>query len=439
MKWIYIIFLAWLVNFESSYGQNIKFKTYQVEDGLSNNSVNDFENDPSGGLWIATWDGLNFFDGTTFQVYKRIADDPKSLPGNFIFKLQIDKKNVLWVKSTTQSISYKQEDDFINFYFDTEVEEVGLDLKGDLFITLGGDIYSYSSGEFKPCPSCVIAEKGTQALEDMLTNKYSEVEINEVLTDDLGQVWYATNKNGLFVFPPESPNLSEHHFFNYTTDAFYSYSINSNEIYTIHEDVFGNVWIGYKDGGMSMAYKNSGEIFSIYRHPTKNPNIPAEAIRAITQGSNGEIWLGYYNSGLFVSKDGLNDFKKFPLELAELNKDWSRIRSLHKDHESRIWVGTYAGIARIESDGSVHYFTAENNAFIPNNRNYDFIETDEGETLWVACWGGLAKYSFSKNEFVAFDGQDKLSLIIFGTCWNPMASYIWLLSAMVLSFGIKEI
>src|SRR5690606_8370963 len=150
------------------------------------------ENDATGGLWIATWDGLNYFDGSSFQVYKHTPDDPKSLPGNFIFNLLIDKQNVLWANSTRQSISYNPEDDFVSFYFESEVGDFGLDLKGELFIVLEGETYSFSTGEFKPCNSCVIADKGTQALKDLLIKKYPEVEINKVLTDDLGQVWYAT-------------------------------------------------------------------------------------------------------------------------------------------------------------------------------------------------------------------------------------------------------
>lgn len=408
MKWICVFFLIGLIGIGLCQAQNIKFKTYQVEDGLSNNSVNDFENDATGGLWIATWDGLNYFDGSNFQVYKHKPGDPKSLPGNFIFNLLIDKQNVLWVKSTSQSISYMQGEDFVNFYFESEVGDFGLDLNGELFIVLEGETYSFSTGEFKPCNSCVIADKGTQALKDLLIKKYPEVEINKVLTDDLGQVWYATIKNGLFVLPPENPDGPGPTFYNYTSDAFYPYSINSNEIYTIHEDVFGNVWIGYKDGGISMAYSNSGQIFSVYRHPVKNPAIPEETVRAITQGDGDQIWLGYYNSGLFVSEVGQETFQKYFLSQAKNNRDWDRIRSLFTDHSGSVWVGTYAGIARIDSDKQVRYFSAEDNALIPNNRNYNFIETDDRASLWVACWGGLAKYSFNSDEFVPFEGQEKL-------------------------------
>lgn len=409
MKWLSVIFLVGSISIVLCQAQNIKFKTYQVEDGLSNNSVNDFENDISGGLWIATWDGLNYFDGTNFQVYKHRPGDPSSLPGNFIFNLQLDRNNVLWVKSTTQSISYKDGEGFVSFYFEQEIEDFGLDLKGELYLDVAGETFSFANGEFISCPSCLSANRSPNLLEELLTRNYPDVEINKVLTDDLGQVWYATMKNGLFVLPPESPNVSEHKFYNYTADAFYPYSINSNEIYTIHEDVFGNVWVGYKDGGISMAYRNSGQIFSVFPHPTKNPAIPEETIRAITQGKNGEIWLGYYNSGLFVSKDGQETFKKFHLDSAKFNKDWDRVRSLHTDGTGKIWVGTYAGIARIDLDKGVRYFTADDNPYIPNNRNYNFAEADEGATLWVACWGGLAKYSVSEDAFVHFEGQEKLS------------------------------
>ena len=53
-----------------SFGQQIKFENFTTNQGLSNNSVVDIESDQDGGLWIATWDGLNYFDGYNFKIFK---------------------------------------------------------------------------------------------------------------------------------------------------------------------------------------------------------------------------------------------------------------------------------------------------------------------------------------------------------------------------------
>lgn len=408
MRWFFSLGLIWIISNSPIFAQNLKFKTYQVEDGLSNNSVNDFENDASGGLWIATWDGLNFFDGMEFKVYKHQPENSNSLPSNFIYSLQVDHNNTLWVKSSKNSVSYKEGEGFTNFYFDSDVENIGLNVQGNLYIEVQGKLYEFEGEEFTLCDSCVIVEKSSNSISDLLLETYPQVEISDVLSDEFGQVWLATMNQGLFLLDTDAPGVSNLQFLNYTPDAFNSYSISSKEIYTLHEDVFGNIWIGYKDGGISMAYKYSDEIYSIYRHPTENPLLPEETVRAITQGKNGEIWLGYYNSGLFRRKNEKEKVKKFTLEKSKENSDWNRVRSLFTDHLGNIWVGTYAGIAKINVSGQIQYFDQKSTANIPNHRNYDFAEEKDGSAIWVACWGGLAKYDFKTEQFISFEGQKEL-------------------------------
>ena len=48
----------------------IAIKTYNTADGLSDNAVTAITQDSNGFLWIGTEDGLNYFDGHTFKIYK---------------------------------------------------------------------------------------------------------------------------------------------------------------------------------------------------------------------------------------------------------------------------------------------------------------------------------------------------------------------------------
>jgi len=59
-----------------SFGQQLKFENFTTNQGLSNNSVSDIESDKDGGLWIATWDGLNYFDGYNFKIFKNNFSKP---------------------------------------------------------------------------------------------------------------------------------------------------------------------------------------------------------------------------------------------------------------------------------------------------------------------------------------------------------------------------
>lgn len=48
------------------------YRNYQVEDGLSHNSVWAVMQDKQGFLWFGTVDGLNRFDGNSFKIYKKL-------------------------------------------------------------------------------------------------------------------------------------------------------------------------------------------------------------------------------------------------------------------------------------------------------------------------------------------------------------------------------
>lgn len=409
LRLLVALFCCIITGAQIGFSQNIKFKTYQVEDGLSNNSINKIVNDLSGGLWIATWDGLNYFDGNKFSVFKHISGDSTSIAGNFISELLIDGSSNIWLQSTSNSVSLKKGDQFENFYFNSSIDEIGLDQQGKYIIQVNEENYKYLEGEFVACQNCEIKDSDEIRLRQLLLRKYPHLKILDSYTDSRGQVWYATLKNGLYVLPSESASISEFEFDNYRTDLANPFGLKSNEVCAISEDVFGNIWLGLKDGGISMAFKNSSEVFSVYPHPKLNPFLPQETIRAITQDQSGKVWLGFYNSGLFLNdrKDG--QFQSFQLKLSAGDEDWNRIRSLFTDQLGRVWVGTYAGIARIDKSRNVQYFKSEEIKFLPNNRNYDFFEDKVENCIWIACWGGLAKYDLSTDRFEAFDGQKQLN------------------------------
>jgi signal transduction histidine kinase/ligand-binding sensor domain-containing protein len=69
------------------------------EDGLSNNWVHDMVEDGSGGLWIATQEGLCHYDRQTSQWYslQHYPSDPNSLAHNWIMSLYQDRSGMLWV------------------------------------------------------------------------------------------------------------------------------------------------------------------------------------------------------------------------------------------------------------------------------------------------------------------------------------------------------
>jgi ligand-binding sensor domain-containing protein len=75
----------------------IAFKNYTTLEGLSHNIVRKTIMDTEGFIWVATQDGLNKFNGHSFEIYKVIPDDSTSISSNKIITLAEDKYHNIWI------------------------------------------------------------------------------------------------------------------------------------------------------------------------------------------------------------------------------------------------------------------------------------------------------------------------------------------------------
>lgn len=69
---------------------------YSAKDGLSQNTVTDFLQDDKGYIWMSTWNGLEKFDGYTFQNYKSYPTDSTRLEYNRIQQIAKSKNGNIW-------------------------------------------------------------------------------------------------------------------------------------------------------------------------------------------------------------------------------------------------------------------------------------------------------------------------------------------------------
>lgn len=396
------LFVVWFITLQS-FGQQIKFENFTTNQGLSNNSVIDIENDKDGGLWIATWDGLNYCDGYNFKIFKHNFKDPTTIASDYIMKLTKDNAGFIWLITKEGDVNkYIGNGEFVKFSFKGIPKNFQLSQKGNIVVQTNSAYYEFKEGVFVAIDNNSI-KKTDSNLKSILLKKYPELIINDVLKDKKGNIWFATRKNGLYVIANDANKSIQH----YTSDLYLPYSFKSDEIETLHEDAFGNIWLGQKDGGLSMAYPGSEAIHSIVPHPVKYPNLPTETIRAITKDANEKNWLGYYTNGLYHYNEKTHSYEKYKIKEAALNPDWERIRSLFTASDGTIWVGTYKGIVRISGTKYTCYEAGKIKE-LPNNRSYSIYEDDD-KNLWIGCWGGVAKFNLLTEKFEFFKGQKTLN------------------------------
>src|SRR6478735_6592141 len=78
-------------------GPNIPFVRLSLEDGLSQARVGAIVQDSEGFIWLGTQEGLNRYDGYTFQVFLHDPEKPRSLSHNSVQCLLVDRQQRLWV------------------------------------------------------------------------------------------------------------------------------------------------------------------------------------------------------------------------------------------------------------------------------------------------------------------------------------------------------
>jgi ligand-binding sensor domain-containing protein len=90
LKPAYLLYLLLLLPFNICSAQSYYFRHYQVEQGLSNNTVYCTLQDKHGFLWFGTKDGLNRFDGYTFKTFRHDPRNKNSVSSNMIHALCLD-------------------------------------------------------------------------------------------------------------------------------------------------------------------------------------------------------------------------------------------------------------------------------------------------------------------------------------------------------------
>lgn len=113
--------IGWLLAFTVR-GQAVSYQVSILDSrkGLSNSSVNQLFQDSDNLLWVATWDGLNLYNGTGFNVFNyTINDNRQSTIGNNIVEDIIeDRFRNIWI-STVEGVSRfdKNKGVFSNFFY----------------------------------------------------------------------------------------------------------------------------------------------------------------------------------------------------------------------------------------------------------------------------------------------------------------------------------
>lgn len=349
-----------------SYAQskNLIFNNINIEQGISQSTIEDIFQDSEGYIWLGTNDGLNRYNGYEFKIYN-YEEYQNSISHNGITDITEDKYGNIWVNTVSGVNKINKKTEKISNY--TEINgKIKEDSTTEIIVTKdnnilvgtyeGLNIYNAKEDRFD-----IILEEKDGILSSCI---YS---IDE---DINGNIWIGTEL-GLNKLSKDFKVLET-----YTSES---------EIYNIFcDDENGFVWAGSDSSGLLKIDTKTKEVTQYINDIEDENSIPANQVGAIIRDIKGNLWVGTTN-GLARYNEKNDSFDVYKNKVYDKNSlVYNDVRSIIEDREGVLWVGTYSGISIFDTESSIKYYNAglDDGYLLSENMVHGIYEDDEGY-LWI--------------------------------------------------------
>lgn len=400
----------------------VSFTNLDIEDGLSQNTVNAVCQDRRGYLWIATQDGLNRYDGYSFKIFRHTADDTSTISSSYILDLHIDRDGELWIATIAGIDLYDR--DMQCFHRvggegsglrENRVTALAEDTSGRLWIgTDGGGIHWLDRGDrvihaFDSMPGDAVLRDGIDVLTlsvdveqrlwvgartglfcvDTRSGKTEKIgslsEVNAIHRDRRNDLWVGTLGSGLY----RLDGLSNE-FVHYPSRLNDDGTPSSDGINDIYEAQNGKIWIASK-GGLDTFDRDLARFRRYQNNPLDPSSLTDKQVRKIFEDESGVIWLGTEVAGMAKLIVGDHRFPHYRLVPRDLDSASATVvRAMVQDQESSTWIGTEGGgLVRMDSaTGRLRQYLNDPNN--PNSLRMDYVRAlllDDDGTVWIGTDG----------------------------------------------------
>ena len=372
-NWFLVFLFCWSLPL---LGQHNNFKTYSLEDGLTQSTIYKVIQDARGYLWLGTEGGGVFrFDGGSFESFNK----KEGLAGNVVRALLEDSRGNIWI-GTDEGISIYNGIRFSSF---GEREGVPLSQIMCFVEDSQGFIWAGSAGSgiikmklINPDSISTIQYKSEDGLSDFVFDLH--------LADN-GKIWAATFGGGINLIKPNKDEIT-------VRSINRRDGIPSDKILSITEDHDGNIWGGTLDAGAFKLVVQGEDSGSVSNYNLIN-GINDNRVWSIICDSEGVMWFGTDEGGINKYQDG--KFSAYTVKNGLAN---NQVLCVYEDIDGIIWSGTMgSGICKFNGYHFSHY--SEDDGL--SNNSVSGIVQDSFGNYWIASWNGLTQINFIDGELIS--------------------------------------
>jgi ligand-binding sensor domain-containing protein/signal transduction histidine kinase/DNA-binding response OmpR family regulator len=367
----------------AAFGQSYTFRHYQVENGLSYNSVICSLQDKKGFLWFGTKDGLNRFDGYTFKIFRNDPDNPQTIGNNFIHSLYEDKNQNIWAGTLLGLYKYNPLNESFSLIVPTknkDIRDIKIDKNGNLWYIAGLTFCMYNEQTKKLLTFDRRLHPGATSLS--------------IAAD--GNIWISTTDGFIQRYDPDKNTFESYNVF------YKSKPTISSWIEKVYDTGKGFFFIGTSNQGIKLFDLKTLSYKDLL---TRNTDQTAIYARDFIDQGNDEYWIAT-ESGLFIYNLKTGDFNNLK---NKFNDPYSisdnAVYTLSKDKEGGIWAGTYFGGINYypKQYTSFNKFFAQGNGNSLSGNAVREICSDNKGNIWIGTEdGGLNKLNPQTGDFDHF-------------------------------------
>lgn len=325
--------------------------------------------DKKGFIWLGTKEGLVRYDGKNYIVFRHEPEDSLSISGDYVSCIMEDKAGGIWVGTSSAGLNY----------FNRETEEF---------------------------------TRFQHREEDSLSLSYNTVK--DILEDKDGNIWVGThgferNSGGLNRLDRQTGKFIRYR----VNPQKYPFSLETNRIIDLHEDVKGNLWIALYGGGIA-RYDPQIDAFKSFRIIEDREGWGSDFIMSIGSDLYGNLWLGT-QWGLYCFDPENETFVERYLRDEDVNNNQlthNYFMPVLVDRANNIWMGHNLGLFKLDQKRQEFQIMDKELFGHPMS-----MLLDRENILWMNTSEGLYKLNPYKNIFTneysnAVNNRDEKKAIV---------------------------